>query len=258
MPAQALLEASVKTPAATGGAIVDGWFLSQDLQTTYSQGKQNDISLIVGETDDEGTDMAGRGSNPPPPPNGLPAYRAWAEKNFGARAEALNKLYPAKTDAEVAKAYHDVCRDIIFAGIRAWGKLQASTGKSPAYLYRFSHNPPHPAPNGINPVAPVGTLHSSDVRYVFNTLRFKDYPWTDIDRKVADMLGSYWTNFAKGSNPNGAGLPNWPVYNPKDEYLMNFGDTFRLERFNPAGVDLIAAAQEEQRRAVPTAGRGTR
>ena len=71
--------------------------------------------------------------------------------------------------------------------------------------------------------------------YVFNTLRVKDYPWTDIDRKVADMLSSYWTNFAKASNPNGPGLPSWPVYNPKDEYLMNFGDTFRLERFNSAG-----------------------
>ncbi len=28
---------------------------------------------------------------------------------------------------------------------------------------------------------------------------------------------------------------------------MNFGDTFRLERFNSAGVDLIAAAQEDLR-----------
>ena len=75
----------------------------------------------------------------------------------------------------------------------------------------------------------------------------KDYAWTDIDRKVADLLGSYWTNFAKSSDPNGPGLPFWLVYNPKDEYLMNFGDTFKLERFNSAGVDLIAAAQEDLR-----------
>jgi hypothetical protein len=58
------------------------------------------------------------------------------------------------------------------------------------------------------------------------------------------MLGSYWTNFAKSSNPNDPGVPSRPVYNPKDEYLMNFGDTFRLGRFNSAGADLIAAAQE--------------
>jgi hypothetical protein len=29
---------------------------------------------------------------------------------------------------------------------------------------------------------------------------------------------------------------------------MDFGDTFRLERFNSAGVDLIAAAKAELRR----------
>jgi uncharacterized protein (DUF1810 family) len=30
---------------------------------------------------------------------------------------------------------------------------------------------------------------------------------------------------------------------------MNFGDTFSLERFNAAGVDVIAAAKQELRRA---------
>jgi para-nitrobenzyl esterase len=94
----------------------------------------------------------------------------------------------------------------------------------------------------------VGALHSSEILYVFDNRRVKDYPWTDIDRKIADMLSSYWTNFAKTSDPNGPGLTSWPVYNPKDEYLMNFGDTFALERFNAAGVDLIAAAKEELRR----------
>jgi len=257
MPAQDLLEASRKTPAATAAnaAIVDGWFLPQDIYTIYSQGKQNDIALITGGTNDEGA-VGGLGTEAATPPNTLAAYTAWVKQIFGARADAILRAYPAKTDAEAARAYHDVYRDINFAVHRTWAKLQATTGKSPAYLYKFSHIPPHPEPNGINPVAPVGAMHSSDVRYVFNTLRMKDYAWTDIDRKVADMLGSYWTNFAKSSNPNGPGLTSWPVYNPKDEYLMNFGDTFRLERFNSAGVYLIAAAQADLRLA--GSGHGTR
>jgi para-nitrobenzyl esterase len=72
----------------------------------------------------------------------------------------------------------------------------------------------------------------------------KDYPWTDIDLKVADMMGSYWTNFAKVANPNGPGLPSWSAYNSKDEYLMNLGDTFRMERMNSAALDLIVAAKD--------------
>ena len=269
MPAQALLEASIgtsatssdldaphapltlsapnrKPPASPRSAIVDGWFLPQDIYSLYAQGKQNDIALITGSTNDEGPQGESLGSGPGSPVSTLAAYTAWIKQLFGARADALLKLYPAKTDAEAAKAYHDVRRDIVLAGHRAWA--QAARAKSPAYLYRFSHIPPHPEGNGNNPPAPVGALHSSDIHYVFNNLRVKDYPWTDIDRKVADMMSSYWTNFAKNANPNGPGLPNWPVYNPKDEYLMNFGDTFRLERFNSAGVDLIVAAEEELRR----------
>jgi para-nitrobenzyl esterase len=239
-PAQELLEASIKTKGAARGAIVDGWFLPQQIYAAYGQGKQNDIPLIVGGANDEGPAM---GCGAATPPDTLAAYTAWVKQNFGGREEALNKLYPAKTGAEAAKAYHDVCRDIWFGGQRTWVRLQAATGKSPVYFYNWSHLPPHPAPNGTNPVAPVGALHSSEVRYVFNTLRFKDYLWTDVDRRIADMLGSYWTNFAKNLNPNGPGLPSWAVYNPKDEFLMNLGDTFRMERMNAAGLDLITAAK---------------
>jgi para-nitrobenzyl esterase len=269
MPAQELLDASIgssainndlsaaaapltlsvpinKTPAAPRSAIVDGWFLPQDIYTIYSQGKQNDISLLTGNTNDEGPQGEDMGSGAAVPPTSVAAYTAWVKQIFGARADALLRLYPASTGAEAARAWHDLRRDIVFATHRAWA--QAATGKSPVYLYRFSHVPPHPEGNGNNPPAPVGALHSSEIHYVFNNLRVKDYPWTDIDRKIADMLSSYWTNFAKTSDPNGPGLASWPVYNPKDEYLINFGDTFTLERFNAAAVDLIAAAKEELRR----------
>jgi para-nitrobenzyl esterase len=270
MPAQALLEASIgspgatndldaanapltlsppanQTPAAPRGAIVDGWFLPQDIYTTYAQGKQNDVALIAGSTNDEGPQGEDMGSGGATALNSLADYTAFVKRVFGARADAVLGLYPAKTGAEAVQAYHDLRRDIVLATQRAW--VQATGRKSPAYLYRFSHTPPHPEGNGNNPPAPVGALHSSEVMYVFNNLRVKDYPWTDIDRRVADMLSSYWTNFAKRSNPNGAGLTSWPVYNPKDEYLMNVGDNFSLERFNAAGVDAIAAAKEELRRA---------
>ena len=157
------------------------------------------------------------------------------------------KLYPAADDGQARRAYHDVYRDINFAGHRTWARLQSSTGKSPAWLYLFSHVPPHPNGNGNNPRAPEGAVHFSEVIYVFNNLRMKDYPWTDRDRQVVDTLTTYWTNFAKTGNPNGTGYTSWPIYNLKDEFLLNIGDPVRLERFNSAGVDLIAAVQEELR-----------
>ena len=164
------------------------------------------------------------------------------------------KLYPANDDTQAKQAYHDVYRDINFAGHRTWARLQSSTGKSPAWLYLFSHVPPHPEGNGNNPRPPLGAVHFSEVIYVFNNLRMKDYRWTDLDRNVADSLAAYWTNFAKTGNPNGLGLTNWPIYNAKDEFLLNIGDPVRLERFNSAGIYLIAAVQEELRRRPTAAG----
>ena len=92
-------------------------------------------------------------------------------------------------------------------------------------------------------------MHFSEVIYVFNNLRMRDTVWTDIDRKVAETMGDYWSNFAKTGRPSGEGLVDWPAYNPKDEKWLNIGDTSRLEKFNSAGVDFIASVQEELRRA---------
>jgi para-nitrobenzyl esterase len=114
-------------------------------------------------------------------------------------------------------------------------------------MYMFSHIPPNPPGNGNNPAPYAGAVHFTDVPYVFNNLRLWDYPWTDIDRRVADFASSYWTNFAKNLNPNGQGLVNWPVYNPKNELWMNLADAPRVENFNTAGVEIIAAIQEEGR-----------
>lgn len=259
LPAEELFAAYMKNPAGWNGAIVDGWFLPDDIFTIYSQGKQNDVALLTGATNDEGGNLSEGGARPPAaaegggrggrgaPPDTLAAYTEWVKRTFGAKADALMKAYPARTDAEAKKAYHDVYRDINFAGHRTWAKLQVTTGKSPAYVYIFSHIPPNPPGNGNNPAAYVGAVHFTDVPYVFNNLRMWDYPWTDIDRKVADALSSYWTDFAKALNPNSPQLSNWPAYDPRDERWMNLGDTARVEKINSTGIDIIAAIQEERR-----------
>jgi para-nitrobenzyl esterase len=34
-------------------------------------------------------------------------------------------------------------------------------------------------------------------------------------------MSSYWTNFAKTGDPNGQGLPHWPIYGPTEYPVMH-------------------------------------
>jgi para-nitrobenzyl esterase len=47
---------------------------------------------------------------------------------------------------------------------------------------------------------------------MFNNLPQGPVPWTDTDRELAETMSSYWVNFARTGDPNGDGLPAWPVY----------------------------------------------
>jgi para-nitrobenzyl esterase len=41
---------------------------------------------------------------------------------------------------------------------------------------------------------------------------------------VAEEVSSYWVNFAKSGNPNGRGLPGWPVFTNADSKVLYIGD----------------------------------
>jgi para-nitrobenzyl esterase len=247
MPAEDLEAAVLKNPSGMTGTVIDGWFLPEDIYTIFANGKQNDVPLITGGTNDEGRSLGG-GRGDARPPATLAAYKELARSTFGAQAEEFLRAYPATTDAEVIKAYHDAYRDANFAGHRTWARLQTTTGKSPAYLFLFSHAPPFYSDDGKTTVR-RGAAHGAEILFVFDNLRYADRPWTDLDRKIARMTSTYWVNFARTGNPNGAGLPHWPAYDPKEEKLLNIGEVTRAEGMNRAGLDFLAAREEERRRA---------
>jgi para-nitrobenzyl esterase len=248
-----------------GDAVVDGWFLPADPNTIFNENKQLDVSLLTGGTNDE----HGRpeddyqwfwyhtlaGDGPGPAPRTPSEYVAWAQKAFGKQADSLLKLYPGRTDAEVAKSAHDIGRDAILQGHRVWVQFQSKDGTHAAYLYLFSHKPPLPStPGTLYPV--IGAIHGGEFFYVLDNLHVKDLPWTATDRKVADIASSYWTNFAKTGNPNGPGLPNWSAYNVKTDELMNIADNPHMEPVpDKAGIDFLAL-WDQHFRTVGAAGEG--
>ena len=75
----------------------------------------------------------------------------------------------------------------------------AEKGKVP-YVYEFRRRLPG---NGS------GAFHSSELWYVFNTVKRCWRPLGEADEKLSERMVDYWTNFMKAGNPNGSGLPEW-------------------------------------------------
>ena len=73
----------------------------------------------------------------------------------------------------------------------------------------------------------AGTPHGGEISFVFGTLGTPMFgppppPPTAQDLAVSRMAQGYWVNFAKTGNPNGAGLPVWPRYDPSKDLIFDF------------------------------------
>jgi para-nitrobenzyl esterase len=100
-----------------------------------------------------------------------------------------------------------------------WAVDRAKTAKTKAYTYFWDHVLPGPdSPQ-------YGAFHTGEVPYVMNTLEMcQGRDFTDVDRRIADTMSSYWVNFIRTGDPNGKGLPHWPSVEEKSEMTMELGD----------------------------------
>ena len=116
--------------------------------------------------------------------------------------------------------------------------VAAMSGK--AWLYRYAYVPD--AAQGSVP----GAGHDAEMEMVFKNpdMRWKA-KWSDGDAAMAQTINAYWVNFAKTGNPNGPGLPTWPLYAPTTDILMNFDrpSPAPISGFDKARLDAIDAAK---------------
>lgn len=202
----------------TAWAIIDGHFLREPVFDTFARGAQNDVPLITGSNADEGSTLPGA--------SGLQALRTRAEAEHATAAAAFFALYPATDDASADAAARRATGDRTFTWQNwLWASMQARTGRAKAYYYFFSRSPPRPIrPGGGDLSRPLGAFHTAEIPYVFHHLQAREWPWEDADRRLADVLSSYWANFAASGNPNSAGLPPWPSAEPDARRVLAIGD----------------------------------
>ena len=201
------------------GPNVDGYFLPADPREIYTRGEQARVPLLAGWNADE----AKMEILTAPQKMTAKTFSEQARQRFGGEASQFLKLYPASNDKQaLVSAQHLSGDDFIAYSTWKWLNMQNETGRAVVYAYRFDQAPavqPGAMVNGV-PASEAGAEHAGEIQYVFQTLLSKDVPWTKEDFKVSDAMSSYWANFVKTGNPNGADLPQWPQYDEQHHFAV--------------------------------------
>lgn len=209
--AQDVLQAALAVPTTYGFGVVDGYVVPEHPAKIYAQGKQHDVPLLVGWNADEGTLFAARLAKWGPD---QPSYADRVRTQFKDEADAVFKLFPPGASPDEDKVIYAALfgDQLISYGTWAWAERASTTASAPTYRYYFTRRPPGAPELSVNPLTAPGVYHAAELYYMWNNLQIRDWPWTAEDRRLGDAMASYWANFAKTGNPNGDGLPQWPVY----------------------------------------------
>jgi para-nitrobenzyl esterase len=205
---------ALKLGAGNGGLrpVIDGYFLPADPNRIYAQGKQNDVPELTGMNRDERSSADDYGRIP------AATYRKAMEQRFARAASGFFALYPNDTQETSGVAQKAALRDAGLVSMHLWARLRGTTGRTPAYTYYWTHVMP-----GADSER-YGAFHTSEVPYIFGTLRKSMRPWTPRDEQLVATMGRYWANFIKSGDPNGTGLPAWPAYDAASPVTMELGD----------------------------------
>jgi para-nitrobenzyl esterase len=196
-------------------AIIDGYALPLAPYDAYVDGRQNDVDLLIGSNASEGR-----------------LFLADQPITAANLTQQLGNDFPSLIVSLVGpgKATNDQQARALFVAFEGemrfgwdmweWARLQAGAGRRHVFLYRYTQSSPYrPGDKYFD----WGASHGMEMPYVFDHLDQQALPWTPQDRQLATIMSTYWTNFAKSGDPNGAGLPVWPTFAATHRQTMQLG-----------------------------------
>ena len=244
MSAEQLLNATAKPAPDDFPIDIDGYFFPESPLSLYKAGRVAKIPVIIGWNSEESNWKSILGKDEPTKENYINAVK----KLYPSNSDDILKLYLVNSDADVIAAATALASDRTNAfGSWRWVDLHTKTN-SPVYRYFFTKaRPPLMTDNNKTMSADIkepdandkdfnalgnfqGAVHSAEIEYALGNLSSnRVYDWQPSDYMVSTIMQDYFVNFIKSKNPNGIGLPYWPLYQTwqKDPIMYIGYDTYR-------------------------------
>jgi para-nitrobenzyl esterase len=186
------------------GHEVDGWVVRERPDKVFAAGQEAKIPLLIGTTSMEFG-------------NSLPIDQLLKDidRTAGGLAPKVKAVYGLTPDAQgkvnppadplYGTASQQWTADTEFHCPISSEALWHSKAGNPTYEYELDH--------AIPGQEALGAVHSSDLPYVWGYFPKEGNiagAFGAVDTKLAELIETYWTNFARTGNPNGGSAPVWP------------------------------------------------
>ncbi|KAL2849925.1 Alpha/Beta hydrolase protein [Aspergillus pseudoustus] len=218
---------------------LDGYVLPEKYIDSLFNGPANDVPFITGNNKDESG--ASTSTN-----YSVAEYTLACSLKYGNLSDSYFSLYPGNTTEQASRSWNAAARDTSLISSWAFARDWAKAASSPFYTYYWDHAPPSQT---------QGAYHESEIFYTMDTLyaNADDHEWAWYDYHVAEIMSSYWVNFARTGDPNRGGayphgnLTHWAATDGQSQTVFHVGDGFGDRALaKPEQVELILAYFAQQ------------
>ena len=207
VPAQAFEKLNGEGLSLAPSFVADDSALPAPILTTFQQGGEARVPLIIGNTSDDGSIAADFGLDP-----------AAIVKRLGAARIVVKSLYPTGiADDQLGR---ETVRDLVFSAF-ARRIAYLHTARAPTWRYYYGY-----VPSGVRGRTP-GVAHGSDVALTMGTLdlcQCLGAPASEQDREASRRIVTLWFNFARSGTPVPGDAASWPRDGQRDSKLLEFGE----------------------------------
>lgn len=226
-----------RPPSYETTPILDGKLITETAETAYKARRQPRVPIMLGSNS---ADTAGN------------RIRATTKEQlfarFGQWSAQAKAAYDPDGTIDLATLISRANDDFGQAEPARFAANAFAAKGSPVYRYRFSY-----VPTAMREQMRTGAPHGGEIAFVFGTLTAR--PGSTLspeDMAVSRMAQSYWVNFAKTGDPNGAGLPAWPRHDPSKDLIFDFhpdGSAGAIPDSRKARLDVMQLATDSGKRA---------